>query len=296
MDFQAVALEATPKALVYAAVIVSVGVLASRLLFLSCVHSAVDDRARSRVASGFGRAAAWAAGALLVGLLGRAWAHTAVSFGVSASFATESLRAIVWDSQWGEAWRVQFVAAIALAVFSWAIGLVPQIAWTLYALVAIAVCYLLPLLGHAEGEAPRVLLHGSHVLAAGIWVGTLTVVALAMPRDLREALLRGFAPFAFVGASVIGVSGVVAAWLYLQSPPNLVATTYGWVLALKLVFVADVATFGFLNWRRFRGPGRVAGPGLGQARSSPDVFVYLEVAMASTVVLITAVLTEFEHP
>lgn len=296
MDLQSVVLEAIPKALVYAAVIVSVGVFAARLLFLGRVQSTVDDRARSRVESAFKRTAVWAASVLLLGLLGRAGAHTAVSFGVAESFSSDTFRTIAWESQWGEAWKVQLAAAIALALFSWAIGQVPQIAWRLYALAAMAVCYSLPLLGHAEGEAPRVLLHGSHVLGAGVWVGTLTVMALAMPHDVRDAMLRAFAPFAFVGASIVGLSGIIAAWLYVQSPMNLLATAYGWVLGLKLFFVADVATFGFLNWRRFHRPSRGVGPVPVAATPPQEVFAYLEVAMAIAVVVITAVLTEIEHP
>jgi putative copper resistance protein D len=290
-----VALEAIPKAQVYAAVIVSVGVYAARLLFLSRVHAPLDGNARSRVEIAFHRAAVWAVAALLLGLLCRAWAHTAVSFGFAESFSFANLGTIAWESQWGEAWQVQLVSAAALALLSWAIGYVPRVAWTLHALAAIAACYSLPLLGHAEGEAPRVLLHGSHVLGAGVWVGTLTVMALAAPVDVRDAMLRAFAPFAFAGASVVGASGVVAAWLYAQSPANLVTTNYGWVLVLKLFFVADVATFGFLNWRRFHRPDATAGSRR-EPSTTQDVFVYLETLLATAVVVITAVLTEIAHP
>lgn len=295
MDFQSVALEAVPKALAYVASIIAVGVCTARWLFRGRVQAAVSATAGSGVELALHRAAAWAAGGLLLGLLWRAWAHTVVSFGFWESFSAESLRTIAWESQWGEAWTLQLAAAITLTIFSWAIGRVPQVAWTPYAAAAIGVCYLTPLLGHAEGEPPRVLLHGSHVLGAGVWVGSLTVMAFATPLDVRNAMLRAFAPFAFVGASIVGLSGIVAAWLYLQSPLNLVETTYGWVLALKLFFVADVATFGFLNWRRFH---RSAAP-LESARSPllpQDAYVYLEVAMATAVVVITAVLTEIEHP
>lgn len=290
------ALEAAPKALVYAAVIVSVGVAAARMLFLARVSAAVDSDAHVQMASACARVAWVAAAALIIGLLLRAWTHTAVSFGVAESFTWENLRTVAWESQWAEAWTLQLAAAVTLVVFGWGLRPLPQVAWTLYGLTAVAMCYALPQVGHAAGEPSRVLLHGSHVLGAGVWIGTLAVMALAAPRDARGAMLHAFAPIAFVGSAVIGISGLIAAWLYLQSPANLVMTTYGWVLALKLLFVADVATFGFINWRRRHGPGRAGESASGRDAARQDVFVYLEVAAAVAVVLITALLTEVEHP
>lgn len=317
MDPLSVALEAIPKALVYAAVILSVGVPAARLLFLTRVggrewsalaagpggDSGSNDPAGPgshdvRVAfdSSLARLAVFAAVGLLGTLLLRAWGHTAVSFGIADAFSSDNVILIAWESQWGQAWKLQVAGAATLAVFAWATTQVPQLAWPLTSIVALSMCFLLPLMGHAEGEPSRVLLHGSHILGAGVWVGTLMTMAFAVPRTLRPLMLRAFAPFAFVGSGMLVVSGLVATWTYLGSPTNLVNTTYGWMLALKLVFVADVAIFGFLNWRRFHRPPTDVSPTSGAHAAPRELFLMLEVLTAIAVIAVTAILTETDHP
>ena len=86
------------------------------------------------------------------------------------------------------------------------------------------------------------------------------------------------------------MTGLVAVWLYVGSLDLLVTTTYGRILLLKLFLVSDVATLGFLNWRHFRS--------LDARRSQPAraTLVTLEAALAFAVVVVTAILTETEHP
>lgn len=306
VDFQALALEALPKALVYAAVIVALGAAAARQLFVrrvaphlppepsqavpvSMATSFAVDQPPHAFERALARVAVSAAGWLLVGLLLRAWGHTAVSFGVADAFSSENLRTIAWDSQWAEGWRLQMAGAVALLICSWAIGQLGAAGWQLTALAASATGALLTLTGHAAGEPPKMLMHAAHIVGAGVWVGTLIATAVAARGPVREAMLRAFAPYAFAGSAALIVTGGLAALTYIGSLTNLVSTPYGWALLLKLIFVADVATFGFLNWRRFHGGG-AAGPG------NRDMFVVLEVVMASLVILVTAVLTELEHP
>lgn len=307
MDPLAIALEAIPKALVYASVILSVGVPATRLLFLTRVAgpalsstSAGPGDADVRLAfdASLARVATLAALGLLVGLLFRVWGHTAVSFGIADSFASGNLILIAWESQWGQAWKLQMAGAATLAVLAWATTQAPRLAWTPESLAAAAMCYLLPLLGHAEGEPRRVLLHGSHILGAGVWVGTLMAMALTTTAATRPLMLRAFAPFAFAGSAVLVVSGLVATWWYVRTPMNLIETTYGWTLGLKLIFVSDVAIFGFLNWRRYHGAAETSDTSAGGAgvRGSRDALVLIEVLAALAVIAVTAVLTETEHP
>lgn len=291
MDLLSLALEAIPKALIYAAVILSVGTSSARVLFLTRVGDSVDDDHRSRFESALARVALWSACGAVASLLLRAWGHTAVSFSLADALLFESVSLVAWQSQWGEAWKIQMGVALALVVVSWGTSRLPQFAWPLTGLAALALCYALPLVGHAEGEPSRLLLHGSHILGAGVWVGTLMAMTLARVSSLRPVLLTAFAPFAFLGSSVLALTGLVAAWTYLGSPMNLIDTTYGWILVLKLVFVADVAAFGFLNWRRLHGPVSA-----GINRSAPHALVIVELAMAVAVIVVTAVLTELEHP
>ena len=67
-------------------------------------------------------------------------------------------------------------------------------------------------------------------------------------------------------------------------------TTYGRLLLLKLILVGAAAMCGFLNWRRLRALAQ------NDAGAAHPVLVTVEIALAVTIVLVTAVLTETEHP
>ena len=302
VDFQALALEAIPKALVYAAVILALGTAAARQVFvrrvapgLPAVSSDPGDPGTppaDAFQQSLARVASLAAACLLAALCLRAWGHTAVSFGFADSFSLENLTTVAWDSQWAEGWKLQMAGAAALLICTWATGPAAGAGWMLTAMAATTMCGLLTLTGHASGEPPKMLMHASHIFGAGLWLGTLMAMAVAARGAVRDALLRAFAPYAFAGSVVLVVTGGLASLTYIGTLTNLVSTPYGWALLLKLVFVADVATFGFLNWRRFHSTAAAS-----QRRpGNRDIFVVLEVVMACMVILITAVLTELEHP
>lgn len=298
MDLLSLALEAAPKALAYAAVILAVGACSARLLARRALAGAAlapgtsTDEALATTERALSRLSSRAALALVAALLLRALAHTVVSFGVADAFHWDSLEVIAWESRWGSSWQRQVAGALVLSAITWPAGTSPRVGWTFAGAGAAAMCYLMPLLGHAAGEPSRVLLHGTHILGGGIWLGTLTASVLATRRDApsRAAVLRAFSPVAFTGSAAIGATGLLAAWWYLGGPVNLVSTTYGRLLLLKLVLVTDAATLGFLNWRSLRGTG--AGP----ARAERRALVVAEVAVAVAIVVVTAVLTEVEHP
>jgi putative copper export protein len=256
-----------------------------------------DDR-RTQIETGLGRVAVAAATVLVAALLGRAWGHTAASFGPLEAFTWPSLSLMAVESDWGHRWQIQLATAITLAVVARGIPQLPSLAWPATALAAVAFCYVLPLHGHAAGEPLRVGLHGSHVLAAGLWVGTLGATALATPRGQRAEMLRAFAPIATTGVAVLGATGAVAVWLYVGSWTALVASWYGRLLILKVIFVINVGLFGFINWRQFhRGTGaRVVAGDAETSSPSRGAPVVVELLLASVVVIVTAVLTELEHP
>ena len=295
MDPVALALEALPKTFAYAGVMLCVGACVARGLFRVRVAHRLLPSETSTFEPALARLAAWSSLLLVAALVMRAWGHTAVAFGFSESFNSENLRTIAWESQWGEGWQWQIAAAIVLAIAAQLLRNRPDVGWTLTGLAAVVLCYQIPRLGHAAGEPARVLLHGSHILGAGIWVGTLGAVVL-VSRISRETagtqvrLLSQFWPVAFCGSALLVVTGLVAVWLYVGSLDLLVTTTYGRILLLKLFLVSDVATLGFLNWRHFRS--------LDARRSQPAraTLVTLEAALAFAVVVVTAILTETEHP
>lgn len=298
MDPTVLALESAPKALVYGGVILSVGAAAARLWLLPRAVAAGVGSATSGQATDarLVRIALFASVALAIGLLWRAWGHTAASFGLAESLVGENLRLVSWESRWGGAWRVQAAAAALLVVLAGTSG-PRQFVAPLHALTSLVLCGLLPLMGHAGGEPARVILHAAHVAAAGAWVGTLAATALSARGDAREAMLAAFAPMALAGAGLVGVTGVVAAWTYLQGAWSAVGSPYGVALIVKLALVGDIAVLGFLNWRRYHGGGAALSMGRGQpVAAGRSALVTAEIVTAALVVLVTAVLTELEHP
>ena len=304
MDPLSLALEAAPKALVYAAVLLAVGTCAARVL----LRRAAGANGSPDVLAGVDRAcsqlATLAALVLVAAFFLRAWGHTAASFGVVEAFNGANLRLIAWESEWGSGWQRQMAGALAFGVFAGSTTSWGEAGWSFVDLGAVALCYLIPFTGHAAGELGPVLLHGTHVLAAGLWVGTLTAAMVATRirssadvgtasdplLSLRAQMLSHFSPIALMGAGVALGSGLTALWWYLGSVGNLLSTTYGWVVLLKLVFVGDVATFGFLNWKALHRPTNP------EALRLRATLLVGEIAMAAAVVAVTAVLTEIAHP
>jgi putative copper export protein len=184
-------------------------------------------------------------------------------------------------------------AAIFLAASVWAgrERLKPNASEGIAAVACIALCYSMPLLGHGASSRWHMLLHGTHILGAGIWVGTLlALVLIRVPPRQRLALLRGLSPLALAGATVLTLAGIVMAWSYLGPISNLWGTTYGRLLLLKLAFLFGIAACGFVNWRRFSAERRGANE---SERVGP---VMIEVGLVLIVVLVTAALTEVAHP
>lgn len=304
MDPLSLALEAAPKALVYSAVLLAVGACVARTLQ---VRPGGSDWPRDN-AVGVERActhlAITAALVLVFALPLRAWAHTAVAFGIPDGFAWTNLRLIAWESDWATGWQRQMAGALTFGVLAWSTTQWGDAGWWLASLGALTLCYLLPFTGHAAGEFVPVLLHGTHVLAAGLWVGTLTAAVVATrvtsvpgargpaapEPSPRVQMLGRFAPVALSGAAVALGTGLTALWWYLGSAGNLVSTTYGWVVLLKLVFVGDVAAFGVLNWKTLHRPAAA------ERIRLRDTMLVGEIVMAAAVVAATAVLTELEHP
>jgi putative copper export protein len=109
-----------------------------------------------------------------------------------------------------------------------------------------------------------------HVLAGGLWIGTLFVMLVAgistvlrneVARDQRGAIVSdmvySFSPLALSATPVLVLFGVIIAWNHLHVLSNLWSSPYGIALIVKLCLVAIVFALGGWNWRRQRtGVGR----------------------------------------
>lgn len=153
------------------------------------------------------------------------------------------------------------------------------------------------------------LVNPLHVLAGGLWLGTLAVLvvvlfplllrgdAVGRDPDVRpggsrlDAVVRRFSKLALVSSALLGVTGVITAWRHLGALDALWTTSYGWALIVKLLIVAVIVGFGFYNWR-FATPGLSAGSGDARlARASVR-----EVSLGLVVLMVTAVLVSLPAP
>jgi putative copper export protein len=300
------ALEAIAKAITYGAVLLAVGASAVRWLMLRRTGAPLH------LAEGLHRqlltTAGTAAGVLVGSLLLRAWTHTAAVFGVAGAFSWSNLQLIALHSRWGSGWRVQIASALCLAIAARWAQAAPRAGWTAIAGVSVMSCYALPLVGHGAGSTWRVLMHGSHVLGGGAWLGTLAVLFILANRSVDvdptrarrhvfESWLRSFAPIAFAGAALLTSTGVLAAWTYLVPVSSLSATPYGRTLSAKVIIVAAAAVCGLINWRRLH-PSSIDPLDRLRDRDArrASIVISLELAFATLIVIVTAFLTELPHP
>ncbi len=176
--------------------------------------------------------------------------------------------------------------------------------WWLAGLAALA----LALGPAAQGQWTR-LINPLHILAGGLWLGTLAVLvgaffplllrgdAVGSDPDVRpggsrlDAVVRRFSKLALASSALLVVTGVTTAWRHLGSLDALWTTPYGWALDVKLLVVASIAAFGFYNWR-VATPALSAGSGDARlARAS-----LREVSLGVLVLVVTAVLVSLPAP
>jgi copper transport protein len=143
-----------------------------------------------------------------------------------------------------------------------------------------------------------VLTGALHLIGAGLWLGTLAIVASVgwsgdpEGRGSRVArLIASFSPLALTGAALTGLSGVVTGWQTVGSLGALTATPYGRTLLLKLGCLVGVAAIGAYNWRVVQ-PRLAAGSGEGLLRRS----ALTELTLGAILLLVTALLVVLPAP
>jgi len=205
-------------------------------------------------------------------------------------------------SRWGAGFRAQGIAAL-FAVLAWIPWKGrPWLGPRLTGLAALGLAATIPLTGHARaifaGSWLGVLNGAVHVTAAGLWLGTLAVLAsVAWSGDLEgrgsrvTRIIGAFSVLALTGASLVGLSGVLSGWQTVGSFTALTGSDYGRVLLLKLGCLAGVAALGAFNWRVVQ-PRLEAGTGEGLLRRS----AWAELGLGLLLVIVTAVLVTLPAP
>ena len=219
---------------------------------------------------------------------------------------------------WGSVWIGQGLLVVGLALTLWRLArpygggrdVVPKsratatrrtAGWGTVAVLSLGLPVTMALSSHAMSVsgAGRVVAVGAdafHTVAAGGWIGALSVILLLAIRskdepDFLSAQLRAFSPMALVAVPLLVLMGGTLAVSHVPSIQDLWQTPYGQVLAAKILFVAMVLLLGFTNWRRGL-PALDSAVGIRTVRYRAG----LEVGLAGVVLGLTAALTGMPGP
>ena len=215
------------------------------------------------------------------------------------SLTFDVVRSVLLSSPWGRAWLLQLGAAALLVAALRFRGSATKWSDLPANLILAVLIWAQTGMGHAAtnrwpGPLGRVL-DSVHLLGAGLWLGTLSALAIfALPLlhgDRRLAALarvvRAFSLYARTGVSLVVISGAVAALVYAGSINALLAATWGRLLLIKLVGMLGVLALGWYNWR-------VVTPALDgmhpDARARLRIAIRLELLLALAMLAITTML------
>ena len=242
--------------------------------------------------------AAASRGAAMFGIIGAAITLLRVLQGLPAQAARAKLPVGDFVTSNFPAGAGIVLAAVALVGFAVALRS-PRIGWPL-ALIGVVVGRLRSaLIGRWIS-----LINPIHMLAAGLWIGTLFILVMVglglLFRNEPSAERRGriaadmvnaFSPLALAMGGLVVLFGVITAWRHLDPFSSLWTTPYGWALLAKLVVVAVVFALGAWNWRRQR-------PTLGSETAARSIqrSAKGELLAAGLVLVITAVLVSLPSP
>ncbi len=160
------------------------------------------------------------------------------------------LRQVLLSTDWGHAILARELAIVAVLG---ALALRrPRIALALLMPVALAEAAS----GHAASlDIAATLAIAAHILAAGVWVGGLIVLALVLPglerRDVLDSL-RLFGRLAAASVAIVVVTGLYSAGRQVASLDALLSTTYGWSLVAKIGLLVATGALGLLGFAAVR--------------------------------------------
>ena len=153
--------------------------------------------------------------------------------------------------------------------------------------------------GHTVTAAPNLLVRSAsavHVLAAGVWVGGVLLMAWTLAQRYRRSVPLGAAPMAIrfsrvasVALAAVAVAGTALAIAIVDSPSELFTTPWGRVLIVKVLAVAIAAGLGAYN-HFVTVPILDRDPADGEAADRLRRLVRIEGAVLLAVVALTAIL------
>ncbi len=246
-----------------------------------------------------------ATGLLVLASAARLYAQTYSAFGLDEPVTGALLRLVAEQTRWGARWQIQVGAAVVAMVTTVLVWLRWRGAWFLLGAVGLVVVGSAPLTGHAWAYAGGRLWPWSlqlvHLLAAGVWLGSLFVLLVdglqAMSRERRDRkarvvrLVDRFSPAALTAAAIVGGTGALTALLYVDEWSQLWQTLYGRVLLVKMGLFGLIMMLGAYNWK-FVKPRLADADGGERLRYSGGA----ELAVAVVLLAVTAWLVHLPMP
>ncbi|MDJ0350527.1 CopD family protein [Cryobacterium sp. PH29-G1] len=174
----------------------------------------------------------------------------------------DATSATLIDTPWGNLWLArEFALVIVTGSLYWATGTRPAGGrLRLVAVALAAVVALESLAGHAATLPSRSALaafaSASHLVAAGVWAGGLTILAICLiplmrHRDVRGPILasawRTFSPIAALATIVLLATGFYEAGRHIPDLSSVTSTVYGGTVAVKLALVTVALAFAGIN-------------------------------------------------
>lgn len=219
---------------------------------------------------------------------------------------SELVAAVLTAGAWGKAWMAELAAAFIMLALAWLFARRPRAQRRAVAVTGAVLVVAEAGMGHGVEALWQPLwlgrlVHATHLLGGGLWIGTLTVLALTVipslwVHDARRALaliIARFSRSARAGALLLVASGVVATWRYTGRLLDLPDAAWGRLLLIKLVILLGVMALGWYNWRvvtpRLEQEERAAAARLRRS-------VVIELALAIAIVAVTALLVSQPLP
>ncbi|AFQ51657.1 CopD family protein [Burkholderia cepacia] len=242
------------------------------------------------------------------------WAHCALMSEVSLLEAGPAVRAMLAGTGFGHAWLAGAVFTVVIVLLSFlrraSDARVPFAMWGALACVALA---------RSNGGHPvdaglfsmPVWVDWLHLLAISAWVGLVFVTAFgvmprlaglpASERTTGASFVQSLSDASTVALVVLFATGTYNGWRGVATPANLLASTYGQLLLLKLALVLIAAALGGHN-RFFGMPTLLAAlkdPGAAMPVSALRGFgavLRIEAVVLAGVLMVAAVLVSSALP
>jgi putative copper resistance protein D len=205
------------------------------------------------------RIASWLA--LLSGLAWFLFALGGMAGSLSAAFDPSLILSTIREVSFGQVSAARLIGCLVL-VHLLHLGGIHGARWPAWVLSG-ALLASIALTGHAQAEEGQAqLVHtvsdGLHLLAAGLWLGALSVFGLLFQtrtgasEEVQRTALGQFSSTGIVAVLVLIATGLVNSFFLVGTPVALVAGPYGWLLTVKLVLFVAMLALAALNRRDLR--------------------------------------------